>query len=40
MFWQFESNDSTNPDLPLIGVTNQTDTFSGNVTVGEAIYWW
>ncbi len=31
----FESNDSTDPDLPLIGVTNQTDTFSGNVTVGE-----
>ena len=31
----FESNDSTNPDLPLIGVTNQTTTFSGNVTVGE-----
>ena len=31
----FETNDSTDPDLPLIGVTNQTDTFSGNVTVGE-----
>jgi hypothetical protein len=31
----FESNDSTDPDLPLISVTNQTDTFSGNVTVGE-----
>ena len=31
----FESNDSTDPDLPLIGVTNQTDTFGGNVTVGE-----
>jgi len=30
-----ESNDSTDPDLPIIGVTNQTDTFSGNVTVGE-----
>ena len=31
----FESNDSTDPDLPLISVTNQTATFSGNVTVGE-----
>ena len=31
----FESNDLTDPDLPLIGVTNQTNTFSGNVTVGE-----
>jgi len=31
----FESNDTTDPDLPLIGVTNQTATFSGNVTVGE-----
>ena len=31
----FETNDSTDPDLPLIGVTNQTDTFSGNVIVGE-----
>ena len=31
----FESNDSNDPELPLIGVTNQTDTFSGNVTVGE-----
>jgi len=31
----FETNDSTDPDLPLIGVTNQTDTFDGNVTVGE-----
>jgi len=31
----FETNDSTDPDLPLIGVTNQTDTFTGNVTVGE-----
>ena len=31
----FESNDSTDPDLPLISVTNQTVTFSGNVTVGE-----
>ena len=30
-----ESNDSTDPDLPLIGVTDQTATFSGNVTVGE-----
>ena len=31
----FESNDSNDPELPLIGVTNQTDTFDGNVTVGE-----
>ena len=31
----FETNDSTDPDLPLIGVTNQTDTFTGNVTRGE-----
>ena len=30
-----ESNDSTDPDLPLIGVTDQTATFTGNVTVGE-----
>ena len=32
----FESNDTNNPDLPtLIGVTNATATFTGNVTVGE-----
>jgi len=31
----FETNDSTDPDLPLIGVTNQTDTFTDNVVAGE-----
>ena len=31
----FESNDSSSPDLPLISVTNQSDTFSNNVVVGE-----
>ena len=30
-----ESNDNNAPDLPLIGVTNQSDTFTNNVVVGE-----
>jgi len=30
-----ESNDNNAPDLPLIGVTNQSDTFTNNVIVGE-----
>ena len=30
-----ESNDNNSPDLPLIGVTNQSDTFSDYVVVGE-----
>jgi hypothetical protein len=30
-----ESNDNNSPDLPLIGVTNQSDTFTDNVVVGE-----
>ena len=30
-----ESNDNNSPDLPLIGVTNQSDTFTNNVIVGE-----
>ena len=31
----FESNDSTNPQLPQITVSSQTDTFTNNVVVGE-----
>ena len=31
----FESNDSNAPDLPLIGVTNQSASFTNNVVVGE-----
>ena len=31
----FESNDETDPKLPIIGVTNQTATFTGNVVPGE-----
>ena len=30
-----ESNDNNAPDLPLIGVTNQSDTFTNNVIAGE-----
>ena len=31
----FESNDATNPQLPQITVSSQTDTFTNNVVVGE-----
>ena len=31
----FESNDTNNPDLPSITASNQSDTFSNNVTIGE-----
>ena len=31
----FESNDSSNPDLPSIVVSSQSDTFTNNVIVGE-----
>jgi len=31
----FESNDNNAPDLPLIGVTNQSSSFTNNVVVGE-----
>ena len=31
----FESNDNNAPNLPLIGVTDQSDTFTNNVVVGE-----
>jgi len=33
----FESNDENDPDLPTITASDQSDTFSNNVTVGEQL---
>ena len=39
----FESNDTSNPDIPSITVSIQSDTFTNNVTIGEqfigAFFW-